>query len=265
MSKNVLKTTYITDSGNVFKKDAGAWDFVYEVSTVKSERWNIGDEVVVPGGREFVYAKSSAECKTGQACEFTALGYTAYTALGVSAAKGARSITIAAATHAALTKDELQGGYVVIYNDAESTGMFRGIVGNAAAAANAAFVIYLDAPLSAALVAATAATETYQNPYAALRTGTEYSYSKAGVPAAYVSGANEYFWVQKKGPCWLSPQTSNVGENGGRGCFFRHDGSLEGAEVALAVTVPAADTSQYAGFCLEGSQAGNGPLFMLNG
>ena len=268
MAKGIAYTKHLdlTQTKGVYERPVENWDFIYEVSTTKNPQYDIGDRVVLPDGREFRYAKSSGECKPGQGCKFTYSGYTAYTALGVSTAIGATEITIAAATHAALTQDELRGGYVVIYNDATSTGIFRGIVGNDVADANAAFVVYLDGKLAAACVAGTAATETFQNPYAALVTSNgAHPVSFAGVPAAYVSATGKYFFVQTKGPCWLAPQTSSVGAAGGIGCMFRHDGSLEAVVTALTATVPAGDNTQYAGFVLEGSQATNGPLFMLQG
>ena len=267
MARGGLYTKHLdlTQTKGIYEQPVESWSFIYEASTTKNPNFDIGDRVILPGGREFVYAKSSAACGAGQGCEFTATGYTAYTAFAVAGSIGDMSVTVPAATHAALTLDELRGGYIIIYAATDDYCQFRGIVGNDAASANALFKVYLDGPLSYAVTASTSACETFQNPYAALRKGTEYTYSIAGVPATYVSAANMYFFVQDKGPCRIAPTTSNVGENGGRGCFWRHNGALEGAEVALTATVPDADTSQYAGFCLEGSQAGNGPLFMLQG
>ena len=267
MSKGKAKVTYLDKQGMVAHANAPSWDFLYETSTIRNPNYNIGDKVVLPDGREFIYAKSASALYAGQGCEFTATGYTAYTAFGVSASIGDKELTVPAATHAALTEDELRGGYIVIFDGASNHyTTIRGIIGNDAAASGAAFKVYLDAAITYAVTAGTSACETYQNPYASLTLGSDAAKSKAGVPTTYVSAASKYFWVQKKGMIWLPPQTSNVGENGGRGCFWRHDGTLEGAEVALGgLTVPAGDTSQYAGYCVEGSQAGNGPLFMLQG
>jgi len=87
----------------------------------------------------------------------------------------------------------------------------------------------------------------------------------AGLPATEVSAANKYFWVQVKGLCWSSPQAGVGGTNGQFGAFWRHDGSIEKADTALATTVPAFSSSQYAGYCVEGNATNNGPLFMLQG
>ena len=262
--KSTARVNYLGSEGLVQSVSKGSWDFIYRTSTVKDSKWNIGDRVILPDGREYRYGFSTAALSPDKGCEFAGTGYTGYTALAVAATKGDTELTIAAATHATLTEDYLTGGFVTIYGDADGHEQFRGIVGNQAVAADLAFKIYLDGPISANLVAGTAATETWENPYALLALGSNAGLSKAGIPAVYVSAASMYFWVQTKGPVWVPPQTSNVGENGGRGCFWRHDATLEGAEIALGgLTVPAGDTSQYAGFVLGGAQADNGPLFML--
>ena len=265
MAKGKAKANYLGREGLVTYQSAPSWDFIYEVSATINPNYYVGDHVHLPDGREFVYGKSVGACGAGQGCEFTYTGYVSYTAFAVAGVIGDKSVTVPAATHAVLTEDELRGGYIIIYAAADDQCQFRGIIGNDAAVANALFKVYLDGPLTYAVTASTSAAEVFQNPYMALRKSTEYSYAKAGVPASYVDAASKYFWVQKTGPCRVAPTTSNVGENGGLGCFWRHNGALEGAEIALAVTVPAADTSQYAGYCLTGSQAGNGPLFMLQG
>jgi len=239
----------------------GGYDFLYETSTTQDPKWFLGDRVVLPDGREFRYAKSSGAINTNLACNFTATGYTAYTAIAVAAAVGDRSLTVPAATHAALTADELRGGYVVLGNGG-STVQVRQIVGNAAASSNAAFVIYIDAPLTSALTVASTGVETYQNPFAALNQSVDRTYPKAGVAATVVSAASTYFWVQTKGFTWIAPQ-AGVGNAGLAGLFYRHDGSVDDVQTALAVTVEGYSTSQYAGVCIEGSASGNGPLIML--
>ena len=237
------------------------WDFIYQTSTAKDNLYNIGDTVELADGRKFTYAKSSAACISGQGCEFTYTGYVAITTFTVSAAVGALSISVPAATHAALTADELRNGYVVIYNGTDNNVQFRGIVGNDASILNVAFTLYLDASLTTAITTSSK-IEVFQNPYAALRTGTSQILAKAGVPAVAVSATSMYFWVQTGGFTWVAPQAL-VGANGGMGCFWRHDGSIESATTALGITAGTYDTSQYAGHCVTGTAAGNGPLFFL--
>jgi len=266
MAKGKAKVNYLGRAGLVAAKDAPDWSFLYDVSSTRDSKWNIGDRVVLPDGREFRYAKSVGACHAGHGCEFTYTGYTSYTAFAVAAAVGDKEVTVPAATHAALTTDELRGGYIIIFDGSDdSNTTVRGIIGNASAAADAAFKVYLDAKLTNAIVAGTEACEVYRNPYAALQDGSVNTYPKAGIPAAYVSASGKYFWVQTNGITWMSPQSGVGGSQGQHGAFWRHDGSIDKADTALATTVPAGSSSQYAGYCVAGNQAGNGPLFNLKG
>lgn len=261
MTKGIANVEYVRDA-DIVMSDAPNWSFIYTTSLVQDQKWAIGDRVVLPDGREFRYAKSSAACISGQGAEFTSTGYTAYTAVAVARAIGDTDLTAAAATHAALTKDELRGGYVLIFDGSGNDVQFRGIIGNDAADANALFKIYLDGPLTAAVVAATSATEVYANPYSGLRTGSSVALAKAGVPAVNVTAANTFFWVQTKGPCWAAPQAGITA--GQRGACWRHDGSLDTLDNGIEDD-EANVSSQYAGYAIAGSADGNGPLFMLQG
>lgn len=268
MSKGKAKVTYLDKQGLVAHANAPSWDFIYEVSTLKNPNYNIGDRVVLPDGREFHYAKSAAACISGQGCEFTYAGYTAYTSFATNASVGDTEVTVPAATHAALTKDELRGGYICIFvGDSTNNIMFRGIIGNDAAASGALFKVYLDGALDQAVVSGTSACETYQNPYAALQTGSANYNPKAGVPAAKVSAANKYFWVQKSGPCFAAPQGGKLGttEGGYCGGLWSDEGNISDYNTSLGVTVAAGRGSQHAGFAILGDADNIGPLFMLQG
>lgn len=264
MAKGKNRQQIIGMQGGILSDKYADWDFIYRTSTDRDVQYNVGDTVKLPDKREFTYAKSAAACISGQGCEFTYTGYVAITAFTTAFAAGVKKITVPAATHAALTVDELRNGYVVIYDGTTNNVQFRGIVGNDASILNVAFDIYLDGSLTAAITTSSK-IEVFQNPYMALQTGTSTTLAKAGVPAVAVSAASMYFWVQTNGFTWVAPATSVVGENGGIGCFWRHSGTLESADTALAVTTAANDTSQYAGFVVSGSYSGNGPLFMLQG
>jgi len=253
-------------SGLVQSITRGVHDFLYRVSTVKDPQWNVGDVVELGDGRECVYALSTGANAlfAAHGCEFSETGYISFTSFVVTAAIGDTEITIPAATHAALTKDELAGGTVIIFDGA--TDLYtttRYITGNDAAVANALFKVRLDAELSYAISTSSAA-EVYKNPYASIVVASNAAKPKAGVPMASVSAAANYFWLQKKGVCWIAPQ-STVNDNGGVGVGWRHDGSLESMETIYGGTVPANDTSQLAGYLVAGDQANNGPLVMLTG
>lgn len=268
MSKGKAKTNYLHREGLVGHSDSPDWSFIYETSTVKDAKWNIGDRVVLGDGREFHYAKSAGACISGQGCEFTYAGYAGYLATAVSQDVGDKQVTVAAATHAILAEDELRGGYIVIWDGTTHNVQFRGIIGNDAAAANAAYVVYLDGPLTEAVVAATSCTEVFQNPYAALQTGTMNYNPKAGIPAVKVTAANVYFWVQINGFSFAIPQGGKLGTHEGGYCggMWSEEGNISDVATSLNdATVPAGRGTQYAGYAVLGDADNIGPLFMLQG
>ncbi len=232
-----------------------------------TQRYIFGTKATTWDGREYIYSKSAGACNSGQGAEFTAAGYTAYTAFGTAAAVGARSVIVPAATHAALAEDELAGGYITIFDGSTNNVMFRGILGNESASANAAFRVYLDAPLTEVVVASTSACETFQNPYASLQTGTMNYNPKAGIPAAKVTAASKFFWCQKRGMVWGAPQGGKLGttEGGYAGGLWSDVGNISDYNTSLGVTVATGRGSQHAGHAVLGDADNIGPLFMLQG
>lgn len=271
MAKGKWKRTLLGIQGLVGHRSAPDWSFLYEASLIKSPNWEIGDHVVLPDGREFVYAKSIGACVSGQGCEFTATG-AIYGYPIATVAKGGKVVTLGDSgsatvlTHAAaFAKDVFRGGYYLSHDHpvGDSDAQVRGIVGNDYSAINAVLVLYLDAQLHKA-VSTDEFTEIFENPYAALRTGTSSSLAKAGVPAVEVAATLTYFWVQISGPCFIAPQGTVIDNQ--TGCYWRNDGSLQDAATAYDVnTGTGAIGSQYAGHRLLGDYAGYGPLFMLRG
>lgn len=237
------------------------WSFIYRASTVKADGFYPGDTVRLPDRREYTYAKSSAACVAEQACEFTNTGLVSYTAFATNAAVGDLEITVPAATHALQAVNALRGGYVVIHNGSGTATQFRGIVGNAATAADVAFKIQLDGPLSTAVVSGTSAIEVFANPYTELRTGNSVALAKAGLPAVAVTAADTYFWVQTRGFCFINPQAGVTAAE--TGLMFRHDGSLQDIETSLAVTTADNTSTQIAGYRAIGTADGNGPIAFL--
>jgi hypothetical protein len=264
MAKGKAQVKYLGQEGLISSMDAPDWSFIYETSTVKDANFNLGDRIVLPDGREYRYAKSSSALNTSESCNFTATGLVAYTAATAAVAVGETEVTVPAATHTAVTKDELRGGFVVIFGSVSDGAdmMFRGIIGNPASSADAALTLYLDGPLDVA-IDTSSAYEVYQNPWAALShtTGSP-TLGKAGPPAAYVSAASTYFWCMTAGPIFQNPQ-STVTENEGVGVMWRADGSLESVAQSLGATVPDVDTTQYAGFRMMGDYSGNGPVVWI--
>jgi len=260
-----IKVNYAGETGEVVPGSMPSYDFLYRVSTQRDPEWHAGDRVVLPDGREFRYARSTGDNAlfAAHGCEFTYTGLVSYTAFATNHAVGVNEITVPAATHAALTADELRGGYVIIFDGSTDLATCtRQIIGNDVSAADAAFKIRLDASITNAIVSGTEAIEVYRNPYYALDVAATAGNPKAGLPATYVSASAQWFWVQTKGVCWIAPQSTVTG-HGGVGVMWRHDGSLEGLETAIGGTVPAYDGTQYAGHRLIGDYSGNGPLLDL--
>ena len=267
MAKGKAKVNYMHRAGIVGHTEAPDWDFIYSTSLTKSAKWNIGDRVVLPDGREFRYGKSFNALSATRGCEIYILGVNSYSLLGATTAKGGRVVSVAAVAHSVLVEDELRGGYALIYGSEgdDTDTQFRGIVGNDASDDAAAFTIYLDAVLVKEVTVANYC-EIFQNPFASLRlsTTTVEDFPKAGVPAVEVSAGSMYFWFQVKGPTWLPPQSGLIDEQ--IGAMWRHDGSLGDISTTLSGTACIAEAmTQYAGYRLIGSYSGNGPLFNLQG
>lgn len=242
-------------------------DFLIEVSTTRDDEWYPGDTLVLPDGREFRYAKSTGAgiMYPNMGCNFTDTGLISYTATTSSHAAGVVEIEVPAATHAALSKDDLRGGYVVVFDGSGENDMTYGITGNDAADANAAFDIQIDMPLQEAITAGTQAIEVYKNPWTIIAQANTSTLPRCGVPVTQVSAAENYFWLQTKGVKFVNPQSGVGADNGGIEVYWRHDGSLQKGETALAVTTATYDTNQCAGHVVSGSAAGNGPLVNLIG
>ncbi len=266
MTQATARVNYLGASGLVQSVSRGSWDYIYRTSTVIDAKWRIGDRVVLPDGREFRYAKSASVLNTSEACHHTAAGTVAYTSAIESVAIGETTVTVPAATHSALTQDELAGGFVVIFGSVADGAdmMFRGITGNPASDADAALTLFLDGELDVA-IDTSSAYEVYANPWAAMEhTSGSPSAGKAGPPAAYVSATDTYFWCQVAGPVFQNPQATVIG-NEGLGVNWRADGSLDAVATALTVTVPDASTTQYAGHRMMGNYDDNGPIiWMIN-
>ena len=241
-------------------------DFLNYVSTTAQPGWNIGDGVELADGSVYRHALSNGAgtIEPDQGCHFTDTGLVAYTSFGIAAAVGENEVTVPAATHVLQAKDQLAGGYAIIFNGSADDDCTYGIVGNDATAADVAFKIRLDRGVNPA-VTTSSAIEVYINPYRALSQVSSSVLPYCGCAVRLVSAAANYFWVKTKGPVYCSPQSGVGADNGGIAVNWRHDGSLQKGETAHATTTATNDTNQQAGYVLAGSQSGNGPLVVLTG
>jgi hypothetical protein len=177
-------------------------------------------------------------------------GDVAYEVTGTTAVAGASELTI---TQGSITKDQYAGGYIILFH-VTGGGEVYCVRGNDATVGTTT-KLYLDRPLAAAVIA-TDAIELYANPYSTVAQGNSSgTQSFVGVPMALLT--DTYFgWVKTWGPAFVAPQSTVGGAYTG-GCYWRHDGSIDAAASSGTVT------TQYAGYVMTGSAAGNGPLIML--
>lgn len=264
----IAKTMRVGSAGQAVPQGGGTtyWDYIYTVSTVLSEKFNIGDRVQLPDGRVFHYAKSGGACWTGRGNLFyngvPATGID-YKVLTKAAAVGDRAVkTLAILTH---TKDDLRGGHALlkVTNTAPDSALqMRLIVGNTAAAIGAEMTIYLDAPLNVALTALSYIV-AMPSPYSDIRfpesSGHGANQSYAGIAAVYVDVADKYFWIQTWGECWIAPQ-GEVGISAKqRDVVFKEDGSVMHKGTTDATWL----NGQRAGFILDNNTGLNGMTKMM--
>lgn len=255
MAKGIGKVNYIGQEGQISHAEAPNWGFIYEKSSIKDSRWNIGDRVVTPDGRVFRYAlAASANIEAGKGVKFGGAmsDGIALRSAAQTQAIGDTSIVVASQTFAL---DELRGGYLVLYTAGGTYQQF-GIVGNSAAAAENV-TIYLDRPLTVAYVTANG-IEVLPNPYRYMVYDTSEAYMcHAGIPMSVPSNG-DYFWVQTWGICWINP--GPYGQGGAaneRTLCFQTDGQMR---FASQVTVD----YQRAGFLVTKDASGtDSPPFVM--
>jgi hypothetical protein len=282
MSQGIGRTTYIGTGGIVTRSgyDAGAYDFLYNVGTTKDPIYNVGDRVETPDGRAFRYAYAGGTCYSQMGCSnekksnavavAPAQASAADNADGTGLAAGvigSRCVSVTIASpfgytgDGSLIVDELKGGYIVIGNGSAQSPQMRMIVGNPVLAAAGICKIYLDAPLIAAVTVATTTIELIANPYYGLigdLGGGEYV-TFVGVPARAAT-VGQYFWVQTKGPCWVTSNSNTCDSALDRTVVWVGNGSVVSSN---DITVESG--MQIAGVAIDASSSGasNAPFINL--
>jgi len=268
MAKGKAKVNYLGRSGVVMPQTVPSWDFIYEKSTVKSEKYNVGDRVVMPDGRVFRYCKSVGACYTGQLNKFQSVFSTTsgidYSALAEGAAIGAKSILMTNQGVIAQTEDCMRGGWIEIKTantDAagNQSGMQRMIIGNTADASVAMtgeVRIYLDAPLDQAVTTSSYAF-SIGNPWNAVSADIEPTNSCCGVAAVYVSASGYYHWEQTWGLCFVTDTNATLGKvDEERQLIANRQGSVAPHDAAC--------TEQHVGFIVNDNASADGMgLIML--
>jgi hypothetical protein len=250
--------------GLVQNSNVSDWSFLYDTSTVKDPRFNVGDKVRTPDGRTFRYAKSGAACWTGRGNQFyNAIPATGidYSLLYAAAAIGATSIQMTNQGTVAQTLDGLRGGLIILKPVTGSTDQvlqMRGIIGNTAGGVSDVITIYLDAPLTAALTTASYAF-CMPSPWSDIRYGALTYASFAGVAAVNVTAASMYFWIQTWGLCWIAPQAECGTTVYERDVVFRYDGCIQHRGTAGIDGL----SGQHAGFIVDNNAAANGSTIIF--
>lgn len=239
---------------------------LYETSAIQN--YLIGTKRMTPRGRVFRYAKAAGACKAKYGAKYVreeAISYTAATLgreVGDITIKCTVAITDGALGDGAIAKDELVGGYVVIYDATDAIRQHREIVANTkVAAGGGSITITLDGPLTTAVVITTNNFEVLGNPYNGLQyTNNQYN-SVMGVPMLEAA-TGEYFWVQTWGPICTTPgsTTSDPGADAEqRQVVFDGEGSL-----VCMTDLGATKDQQVAGFIIQQDGAGAaGPPFIM--
>jgi hypothetical protein len=281
MTKGIALVNYVRQGSEITSGDEPNWSFLYEASTTKSPKYNIGDRVVTPDGRVFRYSLAGGTVLSefgvcipdASITNAVAPAQTAQTGLpsGVNLSVGAVGdttvrITIGAtdgkAGDGVIALDELRGGYVVIGNGTSQHPQFRGIVGNTAVAATGgSCLLYLDAPLVTAVTVGTTNIEAYLNHYGNVKgmNAVNSAYVTCIGAAARGATVGQYFWVQTWGPVWLTSDSNTGKAANGRDIYINTDGSVRGQT-----------STTYAGYQRIGtgldksaSGSSNGPNIML--
>ncbi len=274
MAKGRAITDQVAHPSQVSYETAGQWDFLYETSTVKSAKYDVGDRVQLPDGRVFRYGLATnivTHMMQGLKFYGRVEDGIAYKAPTQTQAIGDREVTVDAGDSGDYTEDQLKGGYVIFHTHGEYTDFSRGIIGNSASDGDGNVTLYLDAALHVA-VAVAFGVETCPNPYSILRQATSAagtgsaadSYtSVAGFALTLTAAANQYLWIQTWGPIWINPQGA-VGytpATNRRTVFFTNEGSIIASSAAVVTT----SLQQIAGFLITRETAGGTgpPLVML--
>ena len=270
MTKGIAKVNHHARAGIISYPEAGDYDFIYGTSLVKDAKWNIGDRFVMGDGRVWRYSKSGSALNGGFGAAIwrpTTFDGGTYGATAV----GDRSVKITLDAGAItnfgsdIGEDGLRGGYFI--QPDTGTPNFRGIIGNTAGGDGDVITLYLDGPITRAMVT-TSWCEVIASPYGDLRgtggagagaAGSDYI-SFAGVPSTTIAAALTYFWVQTAGPVWCTPHLPVADEAYRRDVFFRQDGAIVSASDAAIE-----EGYQRAGFVMDRTSSGgdNAPWVML--
>ncbi|KKK68775.1 hypothetical protein LCGC14_2940660 [marine sediment metagenome] len=248
MSKGKAIVDIVRGPGLVGHETAGEYDFLYRASSVKDPKWDIGDRVALPDGRVYRYGLAVNSIEPGRGLKFSGNIASDGVSGNVNRAQAVGDKELRWASETFL-KDELKGGYVIVFGGSNSYQQF-GVIGNTACSASE-LTVYLDRAITTD-VGSTQFAEILPNPYRYLKQEYNYYMSHAGVGMSYPT-AGQYFWIQTWGPCWINNGPYGQGaETSERDVLFNGDGSLRNmAEWDVIVG------NNKAGFIITATSNGN--------
>lgn len=272
--------------GKIFTKLGGDPPDLYNASTTKE--YPLGTRYETWDGRVFRYcyangtvhpefmaykAKKTNTCTTAPtqatAAALIAAGYAGETlaagAIGSSFVTVTIDTEIGILTTGVLSADEMVGGYIVIGNGALQHPQMRMITRHAAlTTAGGSLTVKLDAPLVIACTASSTYIEFMESPYYCIKAdgaaggGGEYV-SYIGVPAS-VAADTYYFWLQRRGPCWITSNSNTCNSAMDRTICVVSNGSVVSSD-----DVTLESGFQAVGYALDMSSNGgsNAPFVYL--
>jgi len=167
-------------------------------------------------------------------------------------------------TTGVLSENELAGGFIVVGNGSgQHPQMFQIVSHPALATTGGTLTVKLDMPLTSDVTAATTTIELMESPFYCLKadnSGGDYV-TYLGCSAS-VAASGEYFWLQTRGPCWVTSDGNTCDSVGDRTLVWVGNGSVVSSN---DITVESG--IRIAGFALDmsGSGASNAPFIFLTG
>ena len=202
-----------------------------------TQYYDLGTRMVTGDGRVYRYAKAGATLIVGQGAKNQEEeNYIRYAVIPVAVAAGSSTISVTVNTDdgdkttndGALTANELQGGYIVVFDKTTTNHVvLRMIVSNTAVTTGGGTtVITVDEPYPLALEVSTDAAAVMCSPYLNVRSnGAVDTAPVVGIPTVPAT-AGQYFWLQTWGICWVASH-ADVGTGADvHEAFFNGDGSL---------------------------------------
>ena len=220
-----------------------------------TQRFVYGTRYITWDGRVYKYmGLTTGGCVSYHGVANTLEAFTGWVAT-VAASIGDTDMLI---TDTGITEDQLAGGMIALYKGTIDNTEQRHIIGNDATSGTTTR-IYLEAPLSAAMVAANDSVEVFENPYRLVSEASNEYAAWMGVPTkTAATGYN--IWGQTWGPVLVSPGNTSLDDPAAneRTAYWWNNGTIAEAASSEATTA-----SQYAGYILNAGTGIAGPQIYL--